>query len=93
MPGLFVINSETQPYEQAVQYEGDEVILLIVIDKGTLATKFDNSMDGLEGHAKEISRKITGKGIKCRTVVEWGDKTEVVSNTLIRENAALLNKF
>ena len=93
MPGLFVLSDASQSFEEAERYAGDELLVLVVIDKNTLATSFDNAMDAIEARAKELRQRVESKGVKCRTLVEWGDKTEAVSNALIRENASLLNKF
>lgn len=93
MPALFVVNDENQSFEEAERYTGDELLLLVVIDKNTLATRYEGAMGSIETRANEVKSKLEEKGVKCRLVVEWGDKTEAVSNTLIRENASLLNKF
>ena len=93
MPGLFVLSDASQNFDEVERFAGDELLVLVVIDKNTLATSFDNAMGAIEARAKELQERVQLKGVKCRTLVEWGDKTEAVSNALIRENASLLNKF
>lgn len=93
MPSLFVMTESGQSLDEAEKFAGDELLMLIIIDRATLATNFEGDMATLEARAGAVRRKLASRGVPCRVVVEWGDKTEVVSNTLIRENAALLNKF
>ena len=91
MKSLFVLTSENQPIEQAEEFAGDELIVLVVINKSTLATNFDNALCALERRAHGLEHELLTKGKKCRVIVEWGEKTEAVNNALLRERAQLLN--
>jgi hypothetical protein len=90
MPSVFVLSNDRQSTDSAMAFTGDELIVLVVIDKGALATSFDSRMDAIERKAMALEHKLASIGKKCRVIVEWGDKNEVVANTLTRERAQLL---
>jgi|GEM_PF-2601541 len=90
--GLFVLTEESQPIADALAYAGDELVVLVVMDRDTLATDFDGKLKAIEKRAQEIRTKLRKKNIKCSVQVEWGDKTGAVGNALLREGAQLINK-
>ena len=90
MPSVFVLSNERQSTRQALAFAGDELIVLVVIDKNTLATRFENRMDAIERKAMALEHSLATAGKKCRVIVEWGEKEEVVATTLTRERAQLL---
>jgi hypothetical protein len=92
MPAMFVLDSEDQATDEASLYSGDELVVLVVLDRATLATDFDNRMAGMERKAHELKKGFEERGGKCRVMMEWGDKLTVVANALQREQASLLNK-
>lgn len=90
MPSVFVLTSDRQSTGPALAFTGDELIVLVVIDKSTLATSFDSRMDAIERKATALEHKLQSTGKKCRVIVEWGDKEQIIANTLTRERAQLL---
>ncbi len=91
MKSLFVLTSDTQPLGQAEAFSGDELVVLVVVSRNTLATNFDDRLAALERRAGEIQHALLARGKKCRVVIEWGEKSEAVNNALLRERASLLN--
>ena len=91
MRSLFVLTDESQALDEAVNFHGEELVVLVVVDKATLATSFDEKMDAMEEKARSLKQELTAKGRKCRVLVEWGDKTQAVANALQREHAQLIN--
>lgn len=92
MPALFVMHDEDQDLAPVATYKGDELVILVVIDKNKLATRFEDAIRRFEARAEGIAASVRGRGVACRTLYEWGDVVESVSNTLAREDAVLLNK-
>ena len=93
MKGLFVLTEESQSIEETEFYSGEELVVLVVMDKNTLATNFEDALQGVEKRAQEVQARMRKKNVACRVLVEWGDKIEAVSNALQREQAQLLNKI
>lgn len=91
MRSLFVMTSEDQSLEQAENFAGDELVVLVVVDKNTLATNFDSRLEEIERRAHSLQQELVAKCRKCRVVVEWGEKNEAIANALLREKAQLLN--
>ncbi len=92
MPALFVLQREDQDLSVAESFSGDELVVLVVVDRNKLATRFEESIQLLEKRAGGIAALLRSRGVACRTLFEWGDVTEAVSNTIAREDAVLLNK-
>ena len=92
VPSLFVLQSEDQDISLAEAFSGDELVVLVVVDRNKLAARFEESIQRLEKRAAGISSLLRSRGVACRTLFEWGDVTESVSNTVAREDAVLLNK-
>ncbi len=92
MRGLFVLTDDSQSIEEAESYAGEELVVLVVMDRNALATNFEDGLRDLEKRAQEIKMRMKKKNIACRVLFEWGDKIEAVSNALEREKAQLINK-
>ena len=92
MKGLYVLCREGQGMQELDAFSGDSLVILVVVDPAVMATSFDESLHRLERKALQASARLSQRGIKCSTIVEWGDKVEIVANAVQRENASLLNK-
>jgi hypothetical protein len=92
MKGLYVLFRESQGMHELDSFEGDSIVILVVVDPATMASSFDDSLHRLERKAQQASARLMQRGVECKTVVEWGDRTEIVANAVQRENASLLNK-
>jgi hypothetical protein len=92
MKGLFVLADESQSIAEALSYQGGELVVLVVMDRDTLATDFDSELKALEKRGQEIGTHLRKRGVKCSVQVEWGDKTSAIGNALLREAATLVNK-
>ncbi|MBI3588409.1 hypothetical protein HY995_02765 [Candidatus Micrarchaeota archaeon] len=90
---MLVLTDESQQLGEIEHFSGEELVVLVVLDRNTLATNFDGKMERLERKAGELREKMLSKGKKCRVLIEWGEKTEAVSNALQREQAQLLNRL
>ncbi len=90
MPSVFVLSNDRQSTGPALAFTGDELIVLVVIDRNALATSFDARMDAIERKAMALEHKLASTGRKCRVIIEWGDQEQVVATTLTRERAQLL---
>ncbi len=86
------MTDDSQPTAEAEEFAGEELVVLVVLDKNTLATSFDDELRAVEKRADELKLKMKRKKVPCRVLFEWGDRIEAVSNALQRENATLLNK-
>jgi hypothetical protein len=91
MKRVMLLTQETQCMEEAENYSGEELIILIAVDSGTLATSFEGKMDALVAKAEEVQKKLGAKGVACRVLVEWSNAEEALKNCLTREQAELLN--
>ncbi|MBI5228937.1 hypothetical protein HY991_02415 [Candidatus Micrarchaeota archaeon] len=89
--GVFLLTNSEQGIEEAERFDGEELIVLIVIDSSTFATSFDDYMNSLQEKAESV-RSISGnKGTLCRILIEWGKRDEVLKNCLDREEAEWIN--
>lgn len=92
MRGLFVLTDDSQSIEEAENYAGEELVVLVVMDRNALATSFEDELRDVEKRAQEVKQRMKRKNIPCRVLLEWGDRVESVSNALQREKAELVNK-
>lgn len=92
MRGLFVLTDDSQSIEEAENYAGEELVVLVVMDRNALATNFEDELRDVEKRAQEVKIRMKRKNIPCRVLFEWGEKVEAVSNALQREKAELINK-
>ncbi len=90
--GLYVLTKQNQRMKEIDSFIGNKLILLVVVDPKIVAGNFEDSLIDLERKAQETKTKLNSKNIECNIIVEWGDKTESIANTIQRENAKLLNK-
>ncbi len=86
-----MLTNENQSLDAVENFSGDELVVLVVVNRNTLATNFDDALAGLERRAHGLEDELKARGKKCRVVVEWGEKSEAVANALLRERAQLLN--
>lgn len=90
--GLYVLHKSSQRMKELDSFSGKQIVILVVVDPKIVAGNFDEALIDLEKKAQEASIKLNSRGILSKIIVEWGDKTESIANTLQRENAKLLNK-
>jgi len=92
LKGIFVLSEEDQATDEAVNFDGEEIIILLPLDKSRVASGFDRYAKRLRSKAQEIKGMLKDKGVRAKVVVEWGEKDEVVRNASLREYARVLNE-
>ena len=91
MKGIFVLAEANQGLDEAMDFDGEELIILLPLDKSRLASDFDTHVKRLRSRAKELKNALRERGVRSKVVVEWGERDEVVRNASLREYARVLN--
>lgn len=87
---LYVIDDPYQDITVALEYEGGELVTLIVMNPQTLATNMERELEERKRLALRIAQARASRRQHCEFRVEWGTRDEVVRNSLVREGAELL---
>ncbi len=70
---------------------GEGVILLVVADRGALASGFEGHLEQLQSRAQSLKGMLASRGVRCEVMLEWGEKNAVAHACAQRENAVILN--
>ncbi len=91
MKSIFVLAEADQVVDEAINFDGEELIILLPLDRSRIASGFDRHVKLLRKRAQELKNVLRQRGVRARVVVEWGDRDEVVRNASLREYARVLN--
>ena len=93
MKAIFVLAESEQGLDEAMDFDGEELIILLPLDKSRIASGFDRHVKRLRTRAQELKSTLKQRGVKARVVVEWGNRNEVVRNASLREYANVINRL
>ncbi len=88
---VFLLHDEHQDTTCAEEFQGEELVILVVADRGQLSGGADDVLDGLNRKASKIASLLKPAGKKVDVVMEWGSVKAALHSCLQREQCPALN--
>jgi len=89
---VFLLHDEHQDTTPAEEFEGEELVILLVADRSELAGSAEDALNGLSKKAEKIASLVQSTGRQARVILEWGSVKDALHACLQREQCPLLNQ-